>query len=58
MLKIAKKSILLIDSSKFTYSALNHVADLGDFDHVIVSSDTDEKSLEALQAAGIKFELA
>jgi DeoR/GlpR family transcriptional regulator of sugar metabolism len=58
MLKIAKKTVLLVDSSKFTYSALNHVADLSDFDHVIISSDTDEAALNTLRGAGIVFELA
>jgi len=58
MLKIARKSILLVDSTKFTYSALNHTADLADFDHVIISSDTDPENLESLRTAGIVFELA
>ena len=58
MLKIAKKTVLLLDSSKFNYSALNNIADLRDFDHVVISSDTDATSLEILSAAGIVFELA
>lgn len=58
MLKIARTSILLIDSSKFTYSALNHAADLSDFDHVIISADTDPEKLNTLRTAGISFELA
>lgn len=57
-LQIARTSILLVDSTKFTYSALNHTADLGDFDHVIISAETDPATLDALRAAGIEFELA
>ena len=30
MIEIARKSILLVDESKFHFSALNHVADLSD----------------------------
>ncbi|MEH6725673.1 MAG: DeoR/GlpR family DNA-binding transcription regulator [Hyphomicrobiales bacterium] len=58
MLGIAKKSVLLVDSSKFTYSALNHIADLSDFDHVIISRDTDADTLKSLRSAGIAFDLA
>jgi DeoR/GlpR family transcriptional regulator of sugar metabolism len=58
MLSIAKKSVLLVDSSKFTYSALNHIADLSDFDHVIISKDTKPETLASLRSAGIAFDLA
>ncbi|MEO9779186.1 MAG: DeoR/GlpR family DNA-binding transcription regulator [Sedimentitalea sp.] len=58
MLEAANTSILLIDSSKFEYSALNKVADLRDFDHVIVSKDTDQRHIDALTQAGVKLELA
>ncbi|WP_370303855.1 DeoR/GlpR family DNA-binding transcription regulator [Pseudooceanicola sp.] len=57
MLKIAKKSVLLVDSSKFQFSALNYIADLTDFDHVIISKDPGEEALATLRSAGIDFEL-
>ena len=58
MLEVAKKSIVLIDSSKFEYTALNKVADLRDFDHVIVSKDIDERRINELIQANVKLELA
>jgi len=58
MLEVAKKSIVLIDSSKFEYSALNKVACLRDFDHVIVSKDIDERRINELIQADVKLELA
>lgn len=58
MLKIAKKSVLLIDSTKFKYSALNHIAELSEFSHVVVSKETEPATLESLRASGIRFETA
>jgi DeoR/GlpR family transcriptional regulator of sugar metabolism len=58
MLDIAKKTVLLVDSTKFQYSALNHVADLPDFDHVILSKDTDPEIIKKLRSQGVQFELA
>ena len=58
MLGIAKKSVLLVDSTKFKHSALNHIADLSDFDHVIISKDTEVEKLDDLRRRGVIFELA
>tara|TARA_B100000780_G_scaffold81482_1_gene55619 strand:+ start:10911 stop:11315 length:405 start_codon:yes stop_codon:yes gene_type:complete len=58
MLEVAKRSIVLIDSSKFEYTAFNKVADLRDFDHVIVSKDIDERRINELIQANVKLELA
>lgn len=58
MLNIAKKSVLLVDSTKFKYSALNHIADLSEFDHVIISGDSEAENLENLRKSGVAFELA
>ena len=58
MMEIAQKTILLIDSSKFKFSALNRVADLSEFDHVLISADTDPETLQDLRTKGVHFEIA
>lgn len=57
MMNIAKKSILLVDSSKFHFTALNHVADLNQFDTVIVAGDLEKSTINELIKAGINLEL-
>ncbi|MBX3582296.1 MAG: DeoR/GlpR transcriptional regulator [Rhizobiaceae bacterium] len=57
MIEIARKKILLVDESKFHFSALNHVADLSVFDVVLVSRTVDEELVDQMQQAGIKLEL-
>lgn len=58
MMRIARRKLLLIDSSKFDYLALNYVADLTDFDLVIVPGELDPDRIKALREAGISLELA
>jgi DeoR/GlpR family transcriptional regulator of sugar metabolism len=57
MIEVAHKKILLVDHSKFTYSALNHVADLVDFDVVLVPETTDSAIVERLRKARVKLQL-
>ncbi|MDQ0324126.1 DeoR/GlpR family transcriptional regulator of sugar metabolism [Pararhizobium capsulatum DSM 1112] len=57
MIRIARKKILLVDESKFHFSALNHVADLSVFDVVIVPQTVDERIIQYLQQNGINLEL-
>lgn len=57
MIEVARKKILLVDQSKFHYSALNHVADLVDIDIVLIPLATDGAIVERLRDAGVKLEL-
>lgn len=57
MIEIARKKILMVDESKFHFSALNYVADLSVFDVVLVSSSVDRSVVESMAQAGIKPEL-
>lgn len=57
MIEIARKKILLVDESKFHFSALNHVADLTVFDVVLVSNTVDNALVEQMRLAGIKLKL-
>ncbi len=58
MMRIARRKLLLIDCSKFDYLALNYVADLNDFDLVIVPANLDPARIDVLREAGIPLELA
>jgi DeoR/GlpR family transcriptional regulator of sugar metabolism len=57
MIEIARKKILLVDESKFHFSALNHVADLSVFDVVLVSNSVEKAIVERMKDAGVKLEL-
>jgi len=57
MIEIARKKILMVDESKFHFSALNYVADLSVFDVVLVSSSVDGSVVERMTQAGIRPEL-
>ena len=57
MMSIAKKSILLVDSSKFHFTALNYVADLSQFDTVIVAGELEKTTINELIRSGINLEL-
>jgi DeoR/GlpR family transcriptional regulator of sugar metabolism len=57
MIEIARKKILMVDESKFHFSALNYVADVGVFDVVLVSNSVDKSVVERMKQAGIKIEL-
>lgn len=57
MIEIARKKILLVDESKFHFSALNHVADLTSFDLVLLSRTVEVAIVERMQEAGVRLEL-
>jgi DeoR/GlpR family transcriptional regulator of sugar metabolism len=57
MIEIARKQILLVDESKFHFSALNHVADLTDFDVVLLSGSVDPQIIARMRDGGVKLQL-
>lgn len=57
MMAIARKRILLVDSSKFRFTALLHVAELTEFDAVLVAGDMDPAMVQRLQEAGVKLQI-
>jgi len=54
MIDVSKRKILLVDSKKFQYSALNYVADLTEFDVVLMAGSVDEAILARMHGAGVK----
>ena len=56
MIEVARKRILLVDETKFQFSALNFVADLSEFDVVLLAGDVEPSVLDSLRAAGIRLE--
>lgn len=57
MLEVSREKILLVDSSKFSKSALHQVCANRDFDLVITDSHVPEEALEALEADGVQVEI-
>ncbi len=57
MIEIARKRILLVDESKFHFSALNHVADLTAFDVVLISASVEPVIINRLKDGGVKLQL-
>ncbi len=57
MIEAARKKILLVDETKFHFSTLHFVANLTDFDVVLLAGDIEPAVLDGLQAAGVKLEL-
>ncbi len=57
MIEIARKKILLVDESKFHFSALNYVADLRVFDVVLVSASVDRDIVARMRDGGVKLQL-
>lgn len=57
MIEVARKKILLVDESKFGFSALNYVADLTTFDVVLLSRTVEPSIIEAMRDAGVRLEL-
>lgn len=57
MLEVSREKILLVDSSKFSKSALHQVCANREFDLVITDSHTPETALEALETAGVEVEI-
>jgi DeoR/GlpR family transcriptional regulator of sugar metabolism len=57
MIAAARRRILLVDSSKFTFTALNYVAEITDFDLVILPSEVDPAAVDRMRAAGVTVEV-
>ncbi|MBB5751434.1 DeoR/GlpR family DNA-binding transcription regulator [Prosthecomicrobium pneumaticum] len=57
MMEIARRKILLADATKFQFTALNYVAQITDFDLVLLTGDVPAANLEQLRKAGVAFEL-
>lgn len=57
MIEIARKRLLLVDSTKFGFTALNHVAELTDFDRVLVPATVSAEVLDGLRAVGVNLEV-
>lgn len=57
MIRIARKRLLLVDSTKFGFTALNHVADLTDFDLVLVPATVAAEVLERMREGGVNVEV-
>ncbi len=57
MMEIARRRILLADATKLQFTALNYVAQLTDFDLVLLTGDVPQKKIEHLREAGVNFEL-
>ncbi|MBN9016742.1 MAG: DeoR/GlpR transcriptional regulator [Rhizobiales bacterium] len=57
MMQVARRRFLLADSTKFQFSALNYVAEITDFDLVLLTGEVPPPVLEQLHAARVNFEL-
>ena len=57
MMEIARRKILLVDESKFHFTALNYVAELSAFDVVLVSQSVSRVHVDRMRKAGVKLEL-
>jgi DeoR/GlpR family transcriptional regulator of sugar metabolism len=53
----AERSVMLLASSKFKRRALNHFAELSEFERVFIDTGLDDASAQRLRQAGIPFEL-
>ena len=57
MMQVARKRILLADATKFTFSALNYVAEITDFDLVILTGDIPPDKLDLIRASKVNVEI-
>lgn len=57
MIEVARKKILLVDESKFGFTALNYVADLTSFDLVLLARTVEPSIVAAMKSAGVQLEL-
>lgn len=53
----AERSVLLLGASKFKSRALNHFAEISEFDRVFIDRQVDEATAQRLRQAGISFDL-
>lgn len=58
LMNMADRRVLMVDSRKFGLSALNHLANLSDFDTVITDSGLAEDVANRLVKAGINLHIA
>ena len=57
MMEIARRRILLADATKLQFTALNYVAQITDFDLVLLTGDVPQANLDQFRKAGVNFEL-
>ena len=57
MIEVAHRKVLMVDATKFGFSALIRVAELTDFDTVIVPAETGEQTLSHLRDAGVTLQI-
>jgi len=57
LMSSAEHSVLLLTHSKFKARALNHFADLSEFEKVFIGADLDDAAAQRLRQADIAFEL-
>lgn len=57
MIEVARKKVLMVDATKFGFSALIRVAELTDFDVVIVAAEAGEQTLSRLSDAGVTLQV-
>ncbi len=57
MMEVARKRILLADATKFRFTALNYVAQITDFDLVLLTGEVPQANLDQLRKAGVNFKL-
>jgi len=57
MMEVARRRILLADATKFSFTALNYVAQITDFDLVLLTGNVPQANLDQLRKAGVNFEL-
>lgn len=58
LMNMADRRVLMVDSRKFGISALNHLANLSDFDTVITDSGLSEDVADRMIRAGINLRMA
>jgi len=57
MMAIARRRLLLVDASKFRFTALMHVAELTEFDMVLIAGELERDTVRRLTEGGVRFEL-
>ncbi|WP_337182464.1 DeoR/GlpR family DNA-binding transcription regulator [Shinella sp.] len=57
MMQVARRRILLADATKFQFSALNYVAEITDFDLVILTGDIPADKLDLVRASKVPIEI-
>ena len=57
MMASARRRALLLTPSKFKTVALNHLAELSEFDRIFIGRQLDDETTSALRQAGLSFDL-